>query len=249
MTRTMLKCAICALCFMAAGVSSAEAQDYKSHWGVSGSLVPRWSFPKVLADTIDVETDMQGHEFRVGIVRGSDAGGDWGVSYIKKLVDDDSVVQHRKTACVQMSGAAAECSRGAFDVTRQARMTGVEAYLFMPFADIKRVQIGGTFGAGVAKLEGSSDRYLEHLVVNGSTVAKSTEHLGEVAFRDTLHDWKKLSYLPIGRAELSVGVLLRPGLKVRASGGVNFPGYHRVSVHAHYLFGARSSAGPGAQTP
>ena len=241
MTSTTMPRVICALCFVAAAASAAEAQDYKSHWGVSGSIVPRWSFPTALADTIDIETNMQGTEFRAGIVRGSDAGGDWGISYVKKLVDDDSIVQHRQTACVQIAGVP-QCARGAFDVTQQARMTGVEAYLFMPFADIKRVQIGGTFAVGVAKLDGMSNRFLEHLVVNGATATANTEAVGQVPFRDTFHDWKELSPFPIGRLEIGVGVLVSPGFKIRASGGVSFPGYHSVSVHAHYLFGSRSSA-------
>lgn len=239
---------VCVVGLLLAAAPAASAQDTSSHWGVSGSIIPRWSFPTMLADLINIETDMQGVEFRAGVVRGSDAGGDWGVSFVKKIVDQNSVVQHRESACVDMSGAV-QCARGAYDVTRRARMTGVEAYLFMPFAEIKRVQIGGTFALGVARLEGTSDRYLEHLVVNGSTVTTGTMPLGEVPFRDTLRDWRDLSPFPIGRAELGVGVLLAPGFKLRASTGVSWPGVHTLSVHAHYLFGAGSGVGPRAQTP
>jgi hypothetical protein len=77
------------------------------HWGVSGSLVPRWEFPGPLADVWNLETDMTGSEFRIGVVRGSDLGGDWGVSFVKKTVKDDSVVQLREQACVQLPSGRA----------------------------------------------------------------------------------------------------------------------------------------------
>jgi hypothetical protein len=232
-----------AAAILIAGAPAAFAQDagYASHWGVSGSLVPRWEFPRPLMDIWNLDTDMKGTELRVGIVRGSDLGGDWGVSFVKKAIDDESVVQLRQRSCVQLPGGRSECARGAYHVTRDAGMTGVEAHLFMPFATIKRrVQIGATFAGGVARIDGTSDRFLEHLVVNGSTATRATDHLGEAPFKQTLQDlpqdWR---VVPIGRAELGVGVLMRPGLKIRASGGINFPGYHRAGIHLQYLFGAR----------
>ena len=214
MTSTTMTRVICALCFVAVGASAAEAQDYKSHWGVSGSMVPRWSFPRALADTIDIETNMQGTEFRAGIVRGSDAGGDWGVSFVKKLVDDDSIVQHRQTACVQMAGVRRSARAAPIDVTQQARMTGVEAYLFMPFADIKRVQIGrhvraGRGQAGRARATASSSTWWS----TDATATADTEAVGEVPFRDTFHDWKELSPFPIGRARARRGRARQPRIQ------------------------------------
>lgn len=212
-----------------------------SRWGVSGSLVPRWEFPGALAEIWNLATDMTGSEFRIGIVRGSDLGGDWGVSFVKKVVHDDSVVQLREQACVQLPGGNPHCARGAYHVTRGAGFRGVEAHLFIPFATIKRrVQIGATLAGGVAEIQGTSDRFIEHLIVNGSSVTLGTENIGPVPFKETLQDlpqdWK---VVPIGRAALGVGVLVTPGFKIRAEGGVNFPGFHRVSVYAQYLFGAR----------
>jgi hypothetical protein len=231
---------------MVAGIAPAAlAQEpdrgRESHWGVSGSLVPRWEFPRALADVWNLDTDMTGSEFRIGIVRGSDLGGDWGVSFVKKAIDDDSTVQLRQQACVQLPGGLSQCARGAYHLTRDAGMRGVEAHVFVPFATIKRrVQIGGTFAGGVAEIQGTSDRYIEHLIVNGSSVTLSTENIGPAPFKATLQDlpqdWR---VVPIGRAALGLGVLVAPGFKIRAEAGVNFPGYHRVSVYAQYLFGAR----------
>ena len=227
----------------APALTSAQEPDRgrERHWGVSGSLVPHWEFPRPLADVWDLETDMTGAEFRVGVVRGSDLGGDWGVSFVKKTVKDASVVQLRQQACVQLPGGNAECARGAYHLTRDAGFRGVEAHLFLPFATIKRrVQIGATFAGGIAEIQGTSDRFIEHLIVNGSTVSRGTENLGSAPFKGTLQDLpQEWDVVPIGRAELGVGVLVAPGLKIRASGGVNFPGYHRAGVYAQYLFGAR----------
>lgn len=220
------------------GASTGLAQDARqSHWGISASLVPRWSFPDALADVWDLESDMTGSEFRAGVVRGSDGGGDWGVSFVKKTIDDNSVVQLREQACVQLPGGAAECARGAYHRTRGAGMRGVEAYLFMPFATIRRTQIGVTLAGGVAQIQGTSDRFIEHLIVNGSTVTRGTDSIGAAPFKETFQelpqDW---TVTPIGRVELGVGYLVAPGFKIRASAGVNFPGFHRIGFHAQYLF-------------
>jgi hypothetical protein len=43
----------------------------------------------------------------------------------------------------------------------------------------------------------------------------------------------------IGRAELAAAVLLPRGLKVRFSGGLNFPGTQAASIVGMYFFGRR----------
>jgi hypothetical protein len=216
----------------------ASAQNRESHWGVSASFVPRWDFPEALANVWNMDADMSGMEMRVGIVRGSDLGGDVGVSFVKKRVDDDSTVFLRESACVDVPGGRSACARGTYHVTQDAGMTGVEGHVFIPFATIRgRVQIGGMFA--VARFDGTTDRFLEHLVVNGSNVTVVTDPLGTGPFKEALQDlpqdWK---VVPIGRVELAVGFLVRPGLKLRATGGVNFPGYHIVGFNVQYLFGA-----------
>jgi hypothetical protein len=224
-----------------AGARTAFAQDRESHWGVSASLVPHWNFPEPLAKAWDLETDMAGSELRVGVVWGSDLGGDVGVSFVKKHVNDDSFVNLRETACVQLPDGLPQCARGAYHITRDAGFTGVEGHIFMPFSTIRqRVQIGGTFAGGIARIDGTVDRFLEHLVVSGNTTTRVTDSLGEGTFKETLQDIPQdWPIMPIGRAELTVGVLMRPGLKIRGSAGVNFPGFHFIGFYAHYLFGAQ----------
>jgi hypothetical protein len=219
---------------------TAAAQGRESPWGVSASLVPRWEFPSALANVWNMETDMRGAEMRVGIVRGSDLGGDVGVSFVKKRVADESTVFLQEAACVDVPGGTSACARGAYHVTRDAGMTGVEAHIFMPFATIReRVQIGATFAGGIARIDGTADRFLEHLVVNGGRVTVVIDDMGSGPFKATLQDlpqdWK---VVPIGRVELGVGFIVRPGLKLRATGGVNFPGFHLIGFHVQYLFGS-----------
>jgi hypothetical protein len=137
----------------------AITQDRESHWGASASVVPRWTLPRVLADIWEMDTDMRGSELRIGVVRGSDLGGDVGVSFVKKLVADDAVVYLRESACVEVPTGGSRCARGAYHVTRDAGMTGVEAHLRAPFATIRqRVQIGVAFAGGIARIDGMSDR-------------------------------------------------------------------------------------------
>ncbi len=219
---------------------AAQTEGYKDHWGVSASFVPRWRVPSQLADLWDIETDMRGSEVRAGIVRGRDVGGEWGVSFVKKTVDEGSTVQLRRSACVQLPSGSPQCARGAYDITRDAGMTGVEAHLFIELATIRRVGIGVAFAGGIARLDGTSDRFLEHLVVNGSAVTAVTESLGIEPFKETLQGFpESWRVVPIGRVELGVGVLVRPGVKLRATSGVNFPGYHRIGMHIQYLLGAK----------
>jgi hypothetical protein len=226
--------------FLPAATRSACAQDRESHWGISASYVPHWSFPEPLAKAWDLETDMAGSELRVGLVWGSDRGGDVGVSFVKKYVSDDSFVNLRETACVQLPAGLPQCARGVYHITQDAGFTGVEGHIFMPFATIgQRVQIGGTFAGGVARIDGAVDRFLEHLVVSGNSATRVTDSLGEGTFKETLQDIPQdWPVMPIGRVELSVGVLMSPGVKLRGSAGVNFPGFHFIGIYAHYLFGA-----------
>jgi hypothetical protein len=221
--------------------TDAFSQDRQSHWGVSASFVPYWFFPEPLADAWDMDTDMSGMEMRVGIVRGSDLGGDVGVSFVKKRVSDDSRVFVQQTGCVDGPSGTPACARGAYHVTQGAGMTGVEGHVYLPFGTIRnRVQIGGVFAGGIARFDGETDRFLEHLVIAGNNITVTTDPLGRGPFKEALpdipQDW---TVVPIGRAELALAVIVRPGLKLRFTGGVNFPGFNVFGVNVQYLFGAR----------
>jgi hypothetical protein len=48
-----------------------------------------------------------------------------------------------------------------------------------------------------------------------------------------------LSSVPLGVVEISGGVTLASGLKIRAAGGLDFPGTSKFTLSAVYLIGAR----------
>ena len=119
----------------------AGAQDRRAHWGVSAGLAPRWTASSAWveriygADTID----WAGSDLRVGVVRGSDLGGDWGISFVRRSFDDG----------------------GLYDdtyVTNGVTATGVEFHRFAPFGTIRdRVQIGLEVASGVVMLDGTAN--------------------------------------------------------------------------------------------
>ncbi|MBI1874934.1 MAG: hypothetical protein HYS05_13750 [Acidobacteria bacterium] len=212
--------------------AGASAQDQGSHWGVSGTVVPLWKVPTALGQVMKADQiDFTGSELRVGVARGRDLGGDWGVSFVRKTVKDGSrVVQHKENA-----------PGNNFYLTQGVALTGVEAYKFVPFTTIRqRVQIGMNFGGGVATFRGSVE---SHEQKQSFTFDPATQR-GTVTYREVveMHDISKevdIKVLPLARVEAAVAVLVAPGLKVRGTGGFNFPGYQVASVSLVYLFGAR----------
>lgn len=196
----------------------ASAQDRRSHWGVTVGFSPRWATADVLDTTLEKlwngsSFDFSGSEFRAGFVRGSELGGDAGVSFVRRPFNDGSgFVEHD----------------GVRYATRGVILTGVEAHKFTPFGTIRdRVQIGLDYGAGVGLL---FDGAVDATAADGAVL--------DVSVRDAL-DLRGIGVAPIGRVELAVAVIAVPGLKVRAKGGINFPGVQTFSISVNYLFGAR----------
>lgn len=95
---------------LAVAPHDAVAQDRRTHWGVSAGFAPRWTASATwverlyAADTID----WAGGDVRVGVVRGSDLGGDWGVAFVKRSLEDGGVYDNgrRRKAPVATSPRA-----------------------------------------------------------------------------------------------------------------------------------------------
>ena len=204
----------------------AGAQDRRAHWGVSAGFAPRWTASAAWVERLyGAETvDWAGGDLRVGIVRGSDLGGDWGVAYVKRSLDDGGVYE----------AAGASDGSGRY-VTNGVTATGVEVHRFAPFGGpiADRVQIGLEFGAGVARIDGLADR----VDVETGGVIESASARTALALRGI----DKLGIdglVPLGRLELAVAAIPVWGLKVKVKGGLNFPGTEIFSLSVHYLFGA-----------
>ena len=221
--------------------AAAHASAQESSWGVSGSFVPSWTVPadnalsKAMfgADALDIA----GSEFRVGFVRGRMMGGDWGVSFVRRKLKDGSTI----SADLYTDPELPALQQGEFTTLRNVELTGVEVHKFTPFGTIaKRVQIGLLFGGGIASSKGELDT---------RTVSADYRFTGNqmvkvpVETRETL-DAKELVFprnglVPLGRLEVAVAGIVAPGLKVRASGGMAFPGMHSFSIAGVYLIGAK----------
>jgi hypothetical protein len=196
----------------------AMAQIDRPAWGITAGFSPRWSIPSaLLADLFDAtELDVKGPEFRIGVVRGTTFGGEWGISLIHKRLS--------KTSTLQVEGSDSVLHV----VTDDAELIGTEVHRFFPFARIRSVQIGANLGGGIAQLRGFVTGTYE-----STTTAQFTLPFPE-AFEVTGQDIK---WLPIGRAELAAAALVGERLKVRVSGGFNMPGVQVLSVSFSYLLG------------
>ncbi|HEY3159669.1 MAG TPA: hypothetical protein VGJ78_11960 [Vicinamibacterales bacterium] len=196
----------------------AAAQIDDASWGVSGGFSPQWAVPgDWLAGLFDAKTiDVKGPEFRLGIVRGTTLGGEWGVSLIHKRLSKQSTV------------AVSGNNNLLTVVANDAEMLGVEAHRFIPFMRINKVQVGVNLGGGVAQLRG---------FVTGTYVGTTSTDF-TLPFPDALAvTGREIDWIPVGRAELAAATLVGERLKVRVSGGFNMPGLQVVSLSFSYLLG------------
>jgi hypothetical protein len=219
----------------------AEAQSSTPRWGVTGTFVPRW---EVLSDLKVMWDDAQsvvyeGSEFRIGLLRGSDVGGDWSVSYVRKNVKIGSLID--STFSGDFGGTGVEYRQGSlFVVDSPVRIQGIEGQKFMPLATIKnRAQIGLIFGGGIGWYQGTmTERMFDVTFTTGPAptfrqIVTQTETVNQVEAKDVY----LLEFVPLGRIEIAGAAILAPGLKVRVSGGFNFPATQSFSISLNYLFG------------
>ena len=210
------------LALILSGPGAAFAQIDQTSWGLAGGFSPHWAVPAALEGTFDArQVDVRGHEFRVGVIRGTTAGGDWGVSLVHKRLNNNSHVT------VDGSDGVARF------VADDAELLGVEAHRFLPFSRIgHRVQLGVNVAGGIAQVRGFV-RGEYHPFTPGAqsfTAVVPTRGIFEYAGRDV--DW-----LPIAKAELGVATLIGYRAKVRVSGGLNLPGYQMINISFSYLLG------------
>lgn len=197
---------------------AAVAQIDDTSWGITAGVSPQWSVPgTMLASLFDASRlDLKGPEFRVGVIRGTTLGGEWGVSLIHKRLSKESVIE------VEGSNAVITV------VADDAELIGLEAHRFFPFARSGSVQFGANVGGGIAQLRGFVTGVYE-----GGTSTSFT-----LPFPDAFGvAGRQIDWLPVGRAELAAAALVGERLKVRVSGGFNMPGFQVVSLTFSYLLG------------
>jgi hypothetical protein len=239
MKACIIRTILAALVF-SGGAAAAQAQD--SSWGVIGGFTPTWRVPdNTIKNLFDARAvDLSGSEFRIGLVRGKEFGGDWGVSLVSKRFKEGSTVTRESDYDLQ---------NGTFPAlfgftTTDTSLLGVEAHKYANFGTIKdRVQIGLVFGGGFGQLRGNVSRAAVVYDGNGSgddlgqEITRFTDNVPATELFAPLGF--EIEYVPLFRTELAVTGIVAPGLKVRASGGFNMPGMQMFSVNAIYLFGRR----------
>ena len=219
--RTRIPLLLCAILLLFPRPSAAQLDN--PAWGLTVGFSPLWQMPsEVLSGLFDADiVDLHGPELRLGVVRGTTFGGEWGISLVHK--------RFKKDSDVQLSG---EHGRAIF-VTEDAEMLGAEVHRFVVFGTIsERVQVGINLALGVAKMRGIAEgRY--------STAPPGSAEQTATVLTPEIFEFvgRELSWLPIGKLELGVGTIIGDRLKVRVSGGLNFPGYQIAGVTVSYLMG------------
>jgi hypothetical protein len=235
--KTVLIRSLVAAAVLVGGNNAALAQE--SSWGVVGGLTPVWRVPdNAIKNLFDARAvDLSGSEFRIGIVRGEEFGGDWGVSLIQKTFKEGSTVTRQSEYDIAEAGTF-PATLGF--TTTDTSLLGVELHKYANFATIKdRVQIGMIFGGGLGQLRGTVNRHAE-VIINAGDVGQIENFNESVAATELFAPLGfEIEWVPLFRTELAVTGIVAPGLKVRASGGFNMPGTQIFSVSAIYFFGAR----------
>jgi hypothetical protein len=226
----------------------AWAQD-ASHWGVVGAISPAqsWNAIQELTEYLfehEGSANIKSTDFTIGIARGRERGGDWGVSFVRRTLKDGSRFEADTDVCTSSLNAS-----GGFDevcstepssllLTRGVTYSGIELHKFVPFVTIKRrVQVGMNFAGGIGAFDGDLEdhEYGQNFVFTGNS---STVQNTETVTTRPARDFVTVSPFPLGKIEAAVAVVAARGLKIRGSGGFSFPGYQKLTITGVYLFGA-----------
>jgi hypothetical protein len=243
MKRTVI--AVLALTALTPTRLAAQTAEQAVLWGITASVTPRWSAAGAVKHYVDADQyDISGGEFTVGFVRGRSLGAEWGVSLVRKSVEEGSTSRFGTfSVCYQQ-----QCvERSTTFVARNVSLLGVEAHKFFNLVTIRRrVQIGVNLAAGVVQVRGQAEKTLRYatLVTDPATGDPRIQQVTEVSMVDggqIFSGGNEVSYAASAKVEAGVGFILNRNVKVRVTGGVNFPGYHIASFHVIYLFGRGSS--------
>lgn len=203
-----------------AAPGAALAQIDNPAWGLAAGFSPRWQMPATTGGLVDTdEVDVGGGELRIGIVRGTTLGGEWGLSLIHKRIENDAAVSIERGAGL------------ARFVNEDAELLGVEVHRFFPVAHIgSRVQVGINVAGGLAQLRGFVRGEFDSTGSQSFSAVVATRDIFEYAGRDI--DW-----VPLAKAEVGLTTRLGDRAKVRVSGGLNVPGFQIINISFSYLLG------------
>jgi len=204
------------MCVSLAAGSTAFAQSpapkEPAHWGVAASVAP-WRANGFFKGLYEAQAlDLSGGEIRFGVTRGSTRGGEWSLLFVRKTIKE--------------GGTMTDPFGDRYVMGPDVVLTGVMAETFGAFVHIaNRAEIGLVLGGGVARVSGTVRQVPNGTMVDPKTILTFFAKETPVQF--------------LGRAELAVAIAAAPGMKIRFSGGLNWPGSTRFSVTALYFFGEK----------
>ena len=241
----MLKCFVTwcvAAVWLAASPALAQDNAGPSRWGVAVSIAPTWKVPEAgplgkLAEKSlvfgDSGLDIAGRDFRVGVVRGRYRQDDWGVSLVHRTFNEGSTQGAIITKCILEISCHVVGTEYRY---QDARLAGIEANRFFSFLTIGNVvQVGVDLAGGV----GWYRRMVERRdALNIFTTTSTEPILSSESAQVPASDLSKMKPSLLGRAEVAVALQMTRELKLRLSGGMNYPGTDIVNVSLLYFFGA-----------
>ncbi len=238
--RSLVASALVCAGLLSLSPQSAEAQE--SHWGVTTSFVPQWKSVSELYDLMWDDSGLRatGKEFRIGVVRGSDQGGDWSVTFVRNSFQTGQVFDETFEFPVfippDFTNFVNVTEGSIFTIPGSVEVFGIKFEKFTPFVTIKeRVQIGLTYGGGIGSLRGT---VIEQQFVSTDPATGAPIPPTETTIEHDIKDFYALEFVPIGSVEAAAAFLIAPGLKARVSGGFNYPNTQVFSFTLNYLFGS-----------
>lgn len=226
----------------------AASTDNTKHWGLRVSFSP-WASDngfvrRVFSEFADV--DLAGSDFEIGVVRGSHSGKEWGVSYVRRRVADDSTVQVRRgDVNVQFIDRTLTGSQYDDYSLRSSNMQGVQLHQFIPFATIKRrMQFGVLWGVGAARFTSGDVRRTELRQELDSRdpnnpILVPTSRTRDLSVGEFVEEEIGMEWIPLLRVEFAATVLAAPGSTLRIGFGVSTPGFRNISVSFRQLLGVQ----------
>lgn len=206
-------------CFLAVFGMSAPllAQEIPANpdpslWGVQISVSP-WRAGEKFRGLMDArDLDISGRSVRIGVSRGRMRGSEWGVTFVRRTINEGSRL-------VDYLGRS-------YNFGESVRLTGVMGEQFGSFGTIaNRVQIGALIGGGLAKVEGL-------VFPSGGGAPRDAREVLTLFAHET-------QFQLLARAEIGAAVLVAPGVKVRVSGGFDWPGTTVLTITGLYFFGGQ----------
>jgi hypothetical protein len=207
------------LALLVSFASTSHAQIPRPSWGVAGGVTPIWKVTDYQHQLFGATAvGMSGREFSIGLVRGELYRGDWGVSFVQRTIKAGGFV-------TRMSGGQSVTTT----IGSAGQLRGAVFQKFIPFVTINdRVQIGVIVGGGGGVFRGHATR------TTGGGPAEPAEPKDLFVVGGSA--WP---FVPIGIAEVAGTFVLTDRLKIRASGGLDFPGHRVVNLTAVFFFKRR----------